>query len=63
MQETQAAVKGRAAPALYRGVSDLIHRIDDGKHFFNGHSGGDQRLTGITQNGFHDLYFCHFSSP
>ena len=42
VKETKAGIEGSAAPALYCSIANLVHRINDGKHLFNGHSGCDQ---------------------
>ena len=52
LQETKGGIKCSSTPALYCMVSDLIHLINDRKHLLCCHSGGDQRLMSITQNGF-----------
>ncbi len=60
LQESQGCVKGRAAPALHRMITDLIHLIHDGQHEISGHPGSNQRLVSITQYGFR--YFNRFFS-
>ena len=63
VQETNAAVKGRAAPALYRVVTYFVHSGQNGAHFVHGHAGSDQRLVRIAQSNFCDLDgFCIFVS-
>ena len=51
VKETKRCIKSSAAPALYGMVAYFIHCFYDGKHLLCGHSGGDQGLMGITQNG------------
>ena len=64
LQETEAGVKCGTAPALYGMVADLVHLLHDGKHQLGRHSRGDQRLMGVTQYRFGNLYrlccnICH----
>ena len=55
VQEADAAVEGRAAPALHREVVDLVHFRQDGTHLIHGHPGGQQGLVGVAQDHFGDL--------
>ena len=64
LQEAEGRVKCSAAPALYGVVTHLVHLVDDGQHLLCRHTGGDQRLMCVTQNGFcyfhwFFLNFCH----
>ena len=68
LQETEAGIKGSAAPALNRMVAYLVHLINNGQHLLSGHSGRKQRLVGVTKDGFHNLhwplfYLCHSYNP
>ena len=68
LQETEAGIKGSAAPALNRMVAYLVHLINNGQHLLCGHSGCEQRLVGVTKDGFHNLhwplfYLCHSYNP
>ena len=58
LQETKGSVKSGAAPALHGVVSHFIHLLHNGKHKIRGHSGGDQGLMRVTQNGFRNFNRC-----
>src|SRR5699024_7212331 len=65
LQETKRRVKCSAAPAFYCMVAYLIHLIYNGQHLFCCHSGGNQGLMRVTQNGFCYFYrffccICHY---
>ena len=57
VQVAQAAVKGSAAPALYRVVTGLVHGGQDAFVVRVGQTGGHQGLVGITKDGFSELDF------
>ena len=59
VQIAEADVKGSAAPALHGVEARLVDRPQDRLELLIAHSGGDQGLTGIAQNGFGKLYFFH----
>ena len=66
IEEADAAVEGRTAPALDGEVRDLVHFGQDGTHLVHRHTGGQQRLVGIAQDDFRDLdglfsHCCHLS--
>ena len=65
VQKADAAVEGRAAPALHREVGDLIHFGQDGTHLIHGHAGGQQGLMGVPQDHLGDLdgLFGHSVRP
>ena len=66
LQETEAGIKGCAAPHLHRVITDLIHGVNDRKHNIGRHSGRNQGLMCVTQNGLANfngsfyLFFSHF---
>ena len=63
VEEAEAGVKRRAAPALQRIETDLIQLLKNGKHVLNRHSCRNQRLVRITQHGLGNPDFlCHNSS-
>ena len=55
LEEAEAGIKSRAAPALNSVVADLVHLVDDGQHNLSGHTGRDQGLVRVTQDGLCDL--------
>jgi L-fucose isomerase-like protein len=55
LEETEAGIECGAAPALNGIVADLIQLGNDGKHHIGRHSGGNQRLMSITQNGIRNF--------
>ena len=59
VQESQAAVKGRAAPGFQGPISDFIQFIGDGQHFIGAHAGGRLALVRVAQYGFGNLYLSH----
>ena len=59
IQETQADVKGGAAPHLGRIVAGLVDGLQDGLKLVVGQAGCNERLVRVTQNGFGKLYFFH----
>ena len=66
IEEADAAVEGRTAPALDGEVRDLVHLGQDGTHIVHRHTGGQQGLVGIAQDDFRDLdglfsHCCHLS--
>ena len=66
IEEADAAVEGRTAPALDGEVRDLVHLGQDGTHLVHRHTGGQQGLVGIAQDDFRDLdglfsHCCHLS--
>ena len=42
LEEAQAGVVGRPAPALQRPVADGVELVADGQHVLGAHAGGDQ---------------------
>ena len=65
IQKAQTAVKGGAAPALDRIVAGLVHGIQDRLEIPDGHSCCDQRLVGVPQHRFGNVYhtFAHILLP
>ena len=66
IEEADAAIEGRTAPALDGEVRDLVHLGQDGTHIVHRHTGGQQGLVGIAQDDFRDLdglfsHCCHLS--
>ena len=59
IEEAQAGVERRAAPALDRIVTDLVQLIGDGKHLVQSHARSRLRLVSVSQNCFGNLNFCH----
>ena len=59
IKEAKAGVKCCAAPAFKGMVADIIHFFEDALEFIRSHTGGNQRLMRITQNGFGNTNFCH----
>ena len=68
MKETKACIESSTAPALNCMVAYFIKFINDWKHLLCCHTGCNQGLMCITQNGFHNFNrfffnFCHNCSP
>lgn len=59
VEEAQAGVERRAAPALNRIVTDLVELIGDGEHLVQSHTRSRLRLVSVSQNCFGNLNFCH----
>ena len=55
VQEADAGVERSAAPALNGEIRDLVHFGQDGAHLVHGHTGGQQRLMGVTQDDLSNL--------
>ena len=51
VEETEAAVKGSAAPALQGVIADAVQYFAGGKHILHPHSGGSLRLVSVAQYG------------
>ena len=54
VQEAQAAVEGRAAPALEGIVADGVEHLTGGEHILQRHARGRLRLMRVTQDGIGD---------
>ena len=54
VQEAQAAVEGRAAPALEGIVADGVEHLAGGEHILQRHARGRLRLMRVTQDGIGD---------
>ena len=55
VQEANAGIECSAAPALNGEIRDLVHFGQDGAHLVHGHTGGQQRLMGVTQDDLSNL--------
>ena len=62
IKKAQAGVKGCTAPAFERMVTDLIHLFKYALKFIRSHSGRDQGLMRVSEDGFGNAYFCHTDS-
>ena len=66
-QVTDARIEGRAAPRLHGPETDLIQLGRDRQHVFQAHTGGQDRLVGVTQHYISNsecfLYGCHTDAP
>ena len=65
VQEAQAAVEGRATPALQRVVADLVQLGKHGLHLGGGHTRGGLTLVAVAQNGIGNSnlrHICHLSN-
>ena len=63
VEVAQAAVKGGAAPALQRIVPGVIQFSQNRLELIERHTGGDERLVGITQHGLGELYGFFHGNP
>ena len=65
VKETQAGVKGGAAPGLQSIVAGVIKLFQCRQHIADAHSGGSKRLVAVTQDGFNYFYrfLLHGSTP
>ena len=59
VQETQAAVKGSAAPAFQRIETSLVQDFASGQHVLQAHTGCGLRLMCVAKDGFGNHYFAH----
>ena len=55
IQETDAGIERSTAPALNGEIRNLVHFGQDGAHFVHRHTGGQQRLMGVTQDNLSNL--------
>ncbi len=51
LEKAHTGVERRAAPAFQRPVADLVELVADRQHVFGAHSGGEQRLVSVAQDG------------
>ena len=59
VQEAQARVEGRAAPALQRVVANLVQHFAGRQHLIGTHPGCSLRLVAVAQDGIRNLNLCH----
>ena len=59
VQEAQARVVGRAAPALQRVVANLVQHFAGRQHLIGTHPGRGLRLVAVAQDGIRNLNLCH----
>ena len=59
-QKPETSVEGRAAPTLYGIISRLVHSRQNLFKFVKRKTGSNQRLVGVSQDGFGKSNFFHF---
>ena len=59
-RKRKGCIESSTTPALYGMIANLIHLINDRKHLLCCHTGCNQRLMCVTQNGFCNFnrFFC-----
>jgi len=57
VEETETGIEGGTAPSLEGIISNLIHYVKDGNHFFCSHTRCGKRLMRITEDCFCNQYF------